>query len=62
MAGNGAILDGGGPLADGDGVLDLAEAVPLQLACRERRMVRRALRWSSSSFFSTPRVWMNRLR
>ena len=33
-----------------------------KLACRERRIARVALRWASSSFFSTPRVWMNRLR
>jgi hypothetical protein len=30
MAGHGAILDGCGPFADGDRILDLAEAVPFQ--------------------------------
>ena len=34
----------------------------IMVACRERRIVRLALRYSSSSFFNTPRAWMNRLR
>ena len=43
-------------LANGYGILDLAEPVRFMLACLDRRTVRLALRCSRSSFFSTPRA------
>src|SRR5215472_11436435 len=43
--------------ADGDSIHDLCS-----LQWRERRMRRFERRWSMSSFFNTPRAWMNRLR
>ncbi|MFT5651666.1 MAG: hypothetical protein ACI9TZ_003162 [Yoonia sp.] len=42
--------------------LNLPIPVRFRVAWRDRRMARVALRCTSSSFLSTPRVWINRLR
>jgi hypothetical protein len=63
MTGNSAILDFCRPLPDGDGIYDLTARVFKNT--RVLRTTNAALGSQmppSSSFFSTPRAWMNKLR
>ena len=61
MPRHGAILNLGGPLADGGHIEDMPR--PLFALWLLGRRIRRAVRnCAVSSFFSTPRVWMKRLR
>ena len=58
VAGNGAILDEAGLSRMETASLIWPRPLRFRLACLERRIVRLALRCSSSSFFSTPRAWI----
>ena len=61
MARHGAILNLGGPLADGDPIEDMPLST-LRVVALGRRIRRAVRNCAVSSFFSTPRVWMKRLR
>ncbi|MEE1770686.1 hypothetical protein PUR34_21750 [Streptomyces sp. JV185] len=61
MAGNSPVLGLGRTLVDGDRVADTAALLTGGGGVFERRIVRRRRRWETSSFFSTPRAWMNKL-
>ena len=62
MTGNGAVLNFSGSFPDGDGIYDLTARVFKDTSVLRAAYAALGSQVPISSFFSTPRAWMNKLR